>query len=144
MAAVTANQLRPRCQDPGMLRHCGVIASMHLYSGTLAYYDATTGYLTDTDDNGANKFAGIVENEVDNSSGASGALTAEFWTGGSYELTGSGFTQADVGKAVYGIDNATIQLSLTNASRVGTCDGFVSSTKLNVRLQSGLDIDTDT
>lgn len=132
--AVTANQLRPTTQDPGMLRHCGVLAAKHLYSGTLAFYDATTGYLTDDDAAGANKFAGIVENEVDNSGGAGGALTAEFWTGGSYELTGSGFTQADVGKAIYATDNYTITTSSATAARVGTCDGFVSATKLNVRL----------
>lgn len=131
--AVTANQLRPKCQDPGQLRHCGVLAAKHLYQGTLAFYDAT-GYLTDDDAAGANKFAGIVENEVDNSDGASGDLVAEFWTGGSYELTGSGFTQADTGKPIYATDNYTITTSSTTATRIGTCDGFVSATKLNVRL----------
>jgi hypothetical protein len=135
MAAVTANQLRPRCQDPGMLRHCGVLTNIHLYSGTMAFYDATTGYLTDDDASGANKFAGIVENEVDATGSASGAKVAEVWTGGSYEVgVGSGFTQADARKPVYATSNNDITLTATNATRIGTSDGFVSATKLSVRL----------
>jgi hypothetical protein len=132
--AVTANQLRPKCQNPGGLRHCGVLNAKNLYSGTLAFYDATTGYLTDDDAAGANKFAGIIENQADNSSGAAGAINAEFWTSGSFELTGSGFTQADVGKPIHASDNYTITTTTASTSRVGTCDGFVSATKLNVRL----------
>ena len=138
--AATANQLRPKCQDPGGLRHCGVLEAIHIYSGTMVFYDVTTGYLTDTDNGGANAFAGISENEYDNTDGASGDIVAEFWTMGSFELTGSGFTQADVAKAIYATDNNTISTSSATASRIGTCDGFVSATKLSVRIQSGVDL----
>lgn len=135
MAAVTANQLRPKCQNPGGYRHCGVLTNIHLYSGTIAFYDATTGYVTDDDASGANKFAGVVENEVDATGIASGAYIAEFWTRGSFEVgVGSGFTQADVGKPVYATSNNDITLTSTNATRIGTVDGFVSATKLNIRL----------
>lgn len=134
MAAVTANQLRPKCQNPGGLRSCGVLAAKNLYAGTIAFYDATTGYLTDDDNAGANKFAGIIESQADNSAGASNDLVAEYWTRGSFELTGSGFTQADVGKPIYAVNNNDIQISSTNATRIGTADGYVSATKLAVRL----------
>ena len=50
-----------------------VAASTQLFQGTLGYYNAT-GFLDDDTASGLNKFAGVVREEQDNSSGSAGDL----------------------------------------------------------------------
>lgn len=125
--AVTANQ-RIKAQSPGRLRSHPVVASKHLYAGTIAYLTAG-GYMTDVIAAGANVFAGIVKAEVDNSAGASGDLTAEVWTQGDFELTGSGLTQADEGDLMYGVDNYAFNATATAQSLIGRLARYISATK---------------
>lgn len=131
--AVTANQLI-RAQE-GCLRGNPVAASTHLYQGTLAYYDASTGLVTDSCGSGANPFAGMVKFEADNSSGAAGAINVELLTDGDYEMVGSGFTQASVGDDVYGSDNFTVTTSNSSTSYVGQIVGYTSATKVTVGIK---------
>lgn len=138
MAAVTANQITNH-KGASVLIH-GRAAAEHLYAGTLAYYIAASGYVTGDDAGGANQFAGIVREEVDNSGGSAGDLDVELWTEGVFYLTSSGLTQAIVGDAVYGIDNYTVQASATTASRVGTAVEFVSATEIGVKLETNLTV----
>jgi hypothetical protein len=130
--AVTANQITPRRN--GDRASCPVAASKRLYGGTMVFIDATTGLLTDTHNAGANKFAGILVEEVDNSSGAASALTGEYWTKGSFVLTGSGFTQADVEKVFYAVDNYTITATSTSNAQIGVVREYISATKLLVEI----------
>ena len=135
--AVTANQ-PVKAQNAGGRQALPVDASVALYQGTLAFYERTSGssegYGTSTADSGNNNFAGIVVEEKDNSSGAAGALTAEVFTDGVFELEGSGFSQAIVGDAAYATDNFTVTADSTNATLIGRFVEYVSATKMRVKI----------
>lgn len=132
--AVTANQLIKR-QDE-CRKSYPVEESTRIYEGTIAFVNAS-GYLDDDTASGVNKFAGIAIVEADNSSGADGDKNCEVWTEGVFELTGSGFTQADVGKNAFATDNYTITVADgASAVRIGVVAGYVSATKLMVRLDT--------
>jgi hypothetical protein len=131
MSAVTANQLIKRQEG---CKQSYPAAAIHHYQGALAYIDAS-GYLTDTDNAGANKFAGVVIGEVDNSAGNAGDLNVEVWQEGVFaHFVVSGASQGTVGSDIYGIDNITVQTSSANASYVGRCVGYVSSTVILVKI----------
>ena len=130
MAAVTANQIT-LMQAAGRLTRSKA-AAVNLYAGTLAFFDASTGYITNDDNAGANAFAGVVYQQCDNSGGSAGALEVELYTDGIFRLTGSSFTQATNGDLVYAIDNYTIQASATSASKVGRVVNYVSATVVDV------------
>ena len=130
MAAVTANQIT-LMQAAGRLTRSKA-AAVNLYAGTLAFFDASTGYITNDDNAGANAFAGIVYQQCDNSGGSAGDLEVELYTDGIFRLTGSSFTQATNGDLVYAIDNYTIQASSTSASKVGRVVNYVSATVVDV------------
>ena len=131
--AVTAEQLIKQ-QGARRKQFGPVIASDVLYSGTLVFVDASTGYLTSDDDGGANAFFGIAYKTYDNSSGASGDIQAECWRDGDFELIGSGFTQATNGAYIYATDNYTVTGSATSATYIGGCARFVSSTRIVVSI----------
>ena len=130
MAAVTANQIT-LMQAAGRLTRSKA-AAVNLYAGTLAFFDASTGYITNDDNAGANAFAGVVYQQCDNSGGSAGDLEVELYTDGIFRLTGSSFTQATNGDLVYAIDNYTIQASSTSASKVGRVVNYVSATVVDV------------
>lgn len=140
MTAVTANQLL-EAKNPGRLI-AGKAAAVNLYANTLAF--SASGYASGDDNNGANKFLGVVKDQVDNSAGSAGDLDCEIYTDGIFYLNGSSFTQGTVGSPIYAVDNYTVQTSATNASRIGTCVEFVSATKIGVLITPQVDIDTDT
>lgn len=133
MAAVAANQLVKRMEH-GLRISYPIVASKRIYAGTMVFIVAASGYATDDDAAGANRFAGIATEEIDNSSGASGDKRVECWVEGIFELVGSSFTQADILKPIYAVDNFTIQTSATTASLVGTSVEFLSATVLRVKL----------
>ncbi len=130
MAAVSANQIT-LMQGAGRLTRSKA-AAVNLYAGTLAFFDASTGYITNDDNAGANAFAGVVYQQCDNSGGSAGDLEVELYTDGIFRLTGSSFTQATNGDLVYAIDNYTIQASATSASKVGRVVNYVSATVVDV------------
>jgi predicted RecA/RadA family phage recombinase len=107
-------------------------SSVNLYAGTLAFFDASTGYIVADDNAGANAFAGVVYQQCDNSGGSAGDLEVELYTDGIFRLTGSSFTQATNGDLVYAIDNYTIQASSSSASKVGRVVNYVSATVVDV------------
>lgn len=117
-----------------------VAATTHIYENSLVYNAA--GYADDDTGSGANKFEGIAVKEVNNT-GSAGDEDCEIYREGVFPLVGSGFTQASVGKLVYGTDNNTITLdgSTANAVLIGISTALVSSTVLDVLLltdRSGL------
>jgi hypothetical protein len=130
MPAVTANQITLQ-QGAGELISSKA-AAVNLYAGTIAFFDATTGFITNDDNAGANAFAGIVYQQCDNSGGSAGDKVVELYTDGVFRLTGSSFTQGSNGDLVYAVDNYTIQASATNASKVGRIVNFVSATQVDV------------
>lgn len=130
--AVTANQVVYNQGAGG--RTQGKAAAVNLYQNTLAFYDASTGYVTNDDNAGANAFAGIVYEQVDNSGGSAGDKVVELWTEGVFRLTGTSFTQATAGDLIYASDNFTITASSSSTSRIGRAVNYVSSTQVDVMI----------
>lgn len=133
--AVTANQVLTR---RGADLTSAKAAAVNLYAGTFAFYDASTGYVTNDDNGGANAFAGIVYQQCDNSGGSAGDLSVELITEGQVLVTGSGFSQATVGDAIYASDNYTATASSSSTSLIGRCTDFVSSTQVYVSIQTNV------
>ena len=125
--AVTANQII-KAQNAGGLRDGLVIASTHFYEGTLCFYVAASGHITDVIATTANWFAGIVRREVDNSAGAAAAKTIEFYTYGCFLLPLPSISQAGVGQIAYAVDNYVLSLTSTNQPPVGKIVGIHSTT----------------
>lgn len=130
--AVSANQVVLN-QDAGDIIQCKA-AAVNLYQNTIAFWDASTGFVTNDDNGGANPFAGIVYQQCDNSGGSAGDKVCELWTEGVFRLTGSGFTQAIAGDLIYATDNFVITSSSTTASRIGRAVNFVSATQMDVMI----------
>ena len=130
--AVTANQV-VLMQDAGDIVQCKA-AAVNLYQNTIAFWDASTGFVTNDDNSGANPFAGIVYQQCDNSGGSAGDKVVELYTEGVFRLTGSSFTQATSGDLIYATDNFTITATSTNASRIGRAVNYVSATQVDVMI----------
>lgn len=131
--AVSANQLMKR-QD-GVKGNLPVAASTHIYQGTHVFLNAA-GFADDDSATGVNGYAGEAIGESDNSAGADGDKNVEFWTEGDFEMTGSGFSQADVGSPVFADDNFGVVLVIGASSvPIGKVVGYVSSTRLIVRIR---------
>ena len=130
--AVTANQV-VLMQDAGDIVQAKA-AAVNLYQNTIAFWDASTGFVTNDDNAGANPFAGIVYQQCDNSGGSAGDKTVELWTEGVFRLTGSSFTQGTAGDLIYATDNFVITATSTNASRIGRAVNYVSATQMDVMI----------
>lgn len=131
--AVTANQIMKR-QD-GCREHIPA-AVANLYEGTLAFINAS-GYLDSSTGTGANRFAGVMVAQCDNSGGSAGDLKGEVWRDGVFELTGTGFTQASVGLPAFATDNYAVTAAPSASGvRIGTIVGYVSSTKVRVQIDT--------
>lgn len=128
--AVTANQLITK--QEGCKQGHPVAASTTIYQGTLVYL--ASGYADDDTNSGANQFAGIAIEEKDNSSGSAGDLDVDVWQEGVFELVGTGFTQGTVGSDIYGSDNYTVTTTSSSNTYIGRCVGYVSSTKILVKI----------
>ena len=130
--AVSANQVVVM-RDAGDIVEAKA-AAVNLYQNTIAFYDATTGFVTNDDNSGANPFAGIVYQQCDNSGGSAGDKVVELWTEGVFRLTGSSFTQGTAGDLIYATDNFTITATSTSASRIGRAVNYVSATQMDVMI----------
>ncbi len=139
--AVTANQTL-QAQNPRRLVTGKVAASTTLYQNTLAFFERTSGsgegYVLGDDDGGANNFAGIVVDKVDNSSGSAGDKDVELYTEGDVVLQGSGFTRAIVGDKAYADDNFTTTATSGSMTYIGTFVEYISATKMRVAIDTQL------
>lgn len=134
MTATTVDLLIQRGDaDKG---HLGVLNGQVIYSGSLVYIDAATGFATGDDNGGANKFFGVADNRYDNSAGANADIACSVYQMGKFKMTGSSLAQTDVGAKVYGIDNATIQKSATSATYVGVIRQYISATEAMVEIDT--------
>ena len=129
--AVTANQLI--VSEHPSRNNVPVAASTRIYQGTLVFSNSN-GYAVGVIASGATQFLGIAKEDTDTSSGSNGDKNVELLTEGIFELVGSGFTQADVGKPVYASDNYTITVTNTNMTLIGRIVGFISATRLRVMI----------
>lgn len=134
--AVTANQLIV-AQNPRGLVRGRVAASTTLYQGTMAFAIAASGFINGSIAAGANHFMGIVKDQVDNGAGGDGDKNVELFTKGTFELQGSGFTQALVGDKIYAVDNFTVNGTATSQTLIGRCVEFISATRIMVEIEVG-------
>lgn len=130
--AVTANQ-PIKVQSPGKLVNYPCVASVAHYAGTLGFIIPASGYLTNVIAAGVNTFAGIVKEAVAAPS-ASGDAKVDCWTEGDFELTTTGADQSWVGDLIYAVDNYAVDKTSASQSLVGRCVGYVSATKIIVRI----------
>lgn len=127
--ATTQNQLI-ESRGAKALQHFPVAAGVQLPQGTLAYFDE--GYLTNVA--AGNRLAGFVKNEADNTNGGPGDAGAEVYMEGAFFVSGSGFSQATVGQAAYGIDNDTVTTVASGNSAIGRFVEYVGPTRMGVKL----------
>lgn len=126
MAAVTTDQVpQTRCGERSS--HPAKAAAV-LYENTMGFLNA--GYAEGGINGGANKFAGMVVNKVDNSAGSNGDKDVEFKRRGLVKFTGSGFAITDVGVTIYATDNFTVTKTSTNNVAVARIVEFVSATQV--------------
>jgi hypothetical protein len=130
--AVSANQVVTMSDNGALIQ--GKASNVNLYQNTLAFWDASTGYVTNDDNAGANAFAGIVYQQCDNSGGSAGDKPVDLYSKGVFRLTGSSFTQATAGDLIYATDNFTTTATSTNASRIGRAVNYVSATQVDVMI----------
>lgn len=134
--AVTANQLI-NAQDPSCRRSYPVAASKTIYGGTIVF--AASGYASDDDNGGSNVFIGIAVDNADNASGSAGDINVDLYSKGAFVLTGSGFSQANVGALCYASDNYTVTTSATSTTKIGRIVEFISSTQVRVEIETVVD-----
>lgn len=113
-----------------------VEAGETLYAGTLACIDAE-GYAINASDAANQKPIGVVRDTVVNTGGADGAVFAEVWLEGQFVFViAATATIADVGKAVYVVDNQTVSLTkATNSGPIGYITRCTTTTEVWVKLQ---------
>lgn len=114
--------------------HDAPVAVDIIYRGAIVMYN-TAGFLAPAATGAGNIFAGISEEEVDNSGGSAGDVNCRYKKEGSYLLTGSGLVQGDVGEYVYASDDQTITKTSTNNPIVGQIIEYVSATQVWVKLE---------
>ncbi len=136
--AVSANQPLLGAMNPGKRRTGEVHDSIHLYEGTLCFYErssgADEGFITDTDDGGSNNFAGVVKKEQDNSSGSSGDLDVEFYTEGGFVLAMAAANKGYVGDKAYATDNYVVTASSSSSTWIGKFTEYIDATHMRVDL----------
>lgn len=137
MTALTENKKLD--EKVGKLVAHPVVASDIIYQGALVKVNAA-GYLAPCSSEAGAVFAGVAYEQKDNSAGAAGAVSCRVQKEGRFLMTGSGFSQANVGDKVYASDDQT--LTLTNAvglQCVGVIDEYVSATQAWVKIDSAVD-----
>lgn len=130
MAALTDNV---EVLEKDGIVHDAPVAVDIIYRGAMVVYN-TAGYLAPASTSAGVVFAGISEEEVDNSGGSAGDLNCRYKKEGIYLFTGAGLAQTDVGVQVYASDDQTVTKTSTNNAAVGKIVEFVSATQVWVKL----------
>ena len=94
-----------------------VAATKKIPGGTLVFADSN-GYATDVA--GGNKFLGVADDTADNTGGANGDVSCEYFRQGQFEFPLASVAQADLGVKAYASDNDTLTKTPTSNSLVGT------------------------
>lgn len=129
--AASSNQVLSRRE--GSRESVPVAASVQLFDGTLAFL-TVAGYLTNLIAQ-AVKFAGTMVGEADNSAGSAGDIRGEVRTTPDVVLlTGSGFTQATVGRRIYATDDYAVTATPGVGVFIGHAVEYVSATQMWVKL----------
>jgi hypothetical protein len=132
--ALTANREIDHYVDQ-VLRTVHVAAGMQIFKGAFVEWDLTGHARPVT---GSGRFAGIAYEAMDNTTGATGAVSGRVYTLGDFGLPLVGATRAAIGQAVYASDDATLTLDAPNAIPVGTVRDVPTVGWIVLRLESNL------
>lgn len=139
MGALTENELI-EYRRAGRLA-VPVAAGVTIYKGALVALAA--GYGRPAQDAAGQRPIGFAEEPADNVAGGNGALTVLVNTTDQMLCRGTGFTQADVGKDAYILDDGTVGLAAaaTHKIRFGKFVEYVSATQMWVDQGVGMVVD---
>lgn len=127
MSALTENRYTKH--RDGLVTAHPLKVDAKIYKGSLVCAD-DTGYATPGDDTLDYKFLGVALESADNTGGADGAVTVRVQTSGVFSFAKSGaITIADVGAALYIVDDQTVGLAATTTNDVacGKLEGLDGS-----------------
>lgn len=125
-----------RKEKEGKLLAAPVVASDIIYNGALVKFNAA-GFLAPCAAEAGAVFAGVAYEKVDNSAGSAGDKTCRVNKYGAYLMSGTGFSQSDVGSSVYASDDDTVSTTqASNEQEVGKIVEFISSTQVRVRIDN--------
>lgn len=133
MAALAAD--KDVVQQDGELLAFPVVANDIIYKGANVKHNAA-GYLAPCAPEAGSTYAGVAVEQCDNSAGIAGAKKVQVFQEGCFEMTGTGFSQADVGSQVYAVDDndVTTVEGTTSKQKVGVITKFISSTSILVKI----------
>lgn len=129
MAALTEDRNTPYRE--GVELEYDVAASTKIYGGSLACLNAT-GYAVPGADTASFKFAGVAQEQKDNTGGADGDKKITVRRTGVHRFAGSGFAITDIGEQVYVSDDQTVAKTTTNSIACGKIAEFISTTEVGV------------
>lgn len=115
------------------LRTLQVAAAKHIYKGGLVGLSAA-GYAQPLV--AGDPFVGIAYEEMDNSGGASGAMSVRVYTLGDFGLTLTGATVAHVGRPVFASADDTLTFTSAGNSYVGLVQDHVTTNEIILRLDT--------
>lgn len=129
MAALTAPRNTPMMGGEGTFKTTQQVkASTKIYQGALVMTDST-GYAVPGATAAGATCWGIALQTIDNSAGASGALSVDCIQEAAFLMNASGLTVANTGAFAYFTDDNTVTLTATSNSKVGTIVNVVSATQ---------------
>jgi predicted RecA/RadA family phage recombinase len=113
-----------------------VAGSSVIFKGAIVMSNAS-GFLAPASSLADAKMAGIAYEKCDNSTGSAGDKECKLLREGAFLLSGSGFTQADVGKVVYATDDETVALTqaVGDEVAVGKIAQVVSASQVYVDIE---------
>lgn len=113
----------------------GKMAAEKIFKGALVKINAA-GYIAKQAAEANAHNGGIAYEQVDNSAGSAGDKEIKVLREGIFKLSGSGFSQADVGSTVYASDDQTVSTTQgTNEVAVGEIVEVISATEIYVDLK---------
>ncbi len=128
--ALTANREVDHYIDQE-LRSFQVAAAKHFYKGALVGL-ASTGYAQPL--TAGDPFLGVAYEDVDNTTGANGALAVRVYTLGDFGHALSGAAIADVGRPVFASDDDTLTFTGSANTYVGFVQDFVTTGEIILRI----------
>lgn len=128
--ALTANREVDHYIDQE-LRGYQVAAGVRVYKGGIVGLNSS-GYARPLV--AGDQFLGISYEEADNTTGSNGTLSARVFTLGDFGLTLTGAVVADIGRAVYAVDDNTITFDPGDNSFIGYVQDFQATNEIILRL----------
>lgn len=128
--ALTANREVDHYIDQE-LRSFQVAASKHIYKGAIVGL-AATGYAQPLI--AGDPFVGVAYEEIDNSTGADGAVSVRVYTLGDFGHALTGATIAHVGRPVFASGDDTLTFTASGNSYVGLVQDFIVFSEIILRI----------